>query len=382
MDEEWNEVLEPDYYPLFHCKCGQCRASCCGGWGISISMEEYFRLLGMDCPPPLRRRLDDALHLLADSTPERYAQLTPDWRGRCPLQREDGFCGLQCECGEQALPQICRQYPRGLRHAFEAQRACSNSCEATLELLFSREEPIRLQRGKGPVPPREGNLTPGQARQQREIRDGCITTLQQRQYPLPVRLVRLGAGLCAADARDGQGVQVQCQAAWRAVDQVDAGTMPPPDLQRAFAMQLRLVQALAMDQPGVCAEAEAACALFGQDGQAPGRYASAAAAFARHYPKWEIWFEQMLVNQVIFEGFPYSERGQSPMGEYAGLCAAYGLLRFLAVGCTVQRHDVAQLVDVCAAAFRLIAHTAFCWNAPIVLGPDAQLPGLAVLVQN
>ena len=54
----------------------------------------------------------------------------------------------------------------------------------------------------------------------------------------------------------------------------------------------------------------------------------------------------------------------------------------LAVGCTVQRHDVTQLVDICAAAFRFIAHTAFSWNAPIVLGPDGMPPALWVLVQN
>lgn len=383
MEEELTEVLEPDYYPLFHCKCGACRACCCGGWGISISMNEYFRLLGLDCPPELRRRLDLALHTLPDSTPERYAQLTPDWRGRCHLQREDGFCALQCECGEQVLPQVCRQYPRSMHNTFAAQRACSNSCEATLELLFSREKPITLQTVQAPAPPREAELTPEQILHQRNIRDGCLSALQDRTYPLPVRLMRLGAGLRGAAPLEGSGdEEAQRQAALRALAEFSPADIPPADPARAFAMQQKLVRVLALDQPSVQAEAEAALALFGDDPQAPERYRQAAASFAEHYPQWELWFEQMLVNHVIFEGFPYSNRKQRPAAEYTALCAAYALVRFLAVGCTVQRHDVTQLVDVCAAAFRFIAHTAFSWNAPIVLGADALPPALWVLVQN
>ena len=38
--------LVPDIYPSFRCKGGSCRSTCCKGWGISVRMEEYFRLLG------------------------------------------------------------------------------------------------------------------------------------------------------------------------------------------------------------------------------------------------------------------------------------------------------------------------------------------------
>ena len=142
------------------------------------------------------------------------------------------------------------------------------------------------------------------------------------------------------------------------------------------------MRVLALDQPSVQAEADAALALFGDGPQAAERYRQAAAAFAVHYPKWELWFEQMLVNHVLFEAFPYSDRRQDVHAAYAALCATYALVRFLAIGCTAQRHDTTQLVDVCAAAFRLIAHTAFNWNAPIALGPDADMDALWVLVQN
>ena len=175
--------------------------------------------------------------------------------------------------------------------------------------------------------------------------------------------------------------EAQRPAALRALAEFSPADIPPADPGRAFALQQKLVRVLALDQPSVQAEADAALALFGDGPQAAERYRQAA-AFAVHYPKWELWFEQMLVNQVLFEGFPYSDRRQRPAAAYSALCAAYALVRFLAVGCTVQRHDVTQLVDFCAAAFRFIAHTAFSWNAPIVLGPDGMPPALWVLVQN
>jgi predicted permease len=39
--------LVPDYYPAFSCKMGACRHACCEGWPISVSMKDYFTLLGL-----------------------------------------------------------------------------------------------------------------------------------------------------------------------------------------------------------------------------------------------------------------------------------------------------------------------------------------------
>ncbi len=44
--KETHDFLVPDYFPRFACKMGECRAACCRGWPVSISMENYFRLLG------------------------------------------------------------------------------------------------------------------------------------------------------------------------------------------------------------------------------------------------------------------------------------------------------------------------------------------------
>ena len=86
---EIQQILVPEYFPKFQCKCGACRSCCCKGWGVCVSRDDYFRLVGMNCTASLRKRLDRAFSVLADATPERYAGLNHDWRGRCYLQRED-----------------------------------------------------------------------------------------------------------------------------------------------------------------------------------------------------------------------------------------------------------------------------------------------------
>ena len=100
------DFLVPDNYADFHCKCGQCRHTCCDGWAVTFPREDYFRLLSVPCSPELRRKLDTSLHLADDPTPERYAELLPNWEGHCPLQRADGLCALQAECGEEALQKL------------------------------------------------------------------------------------------------------------------------------------------------------------------------------------------------------------------------------------------------------------------------------------
>ena len=114
--KQTNDFLIPDYFPDFHCKMGDCRAACCQGWPISISMENYFSLLGMDCPPDLRSRLDVGLRMVEHPTKDEYARFNPRWDGNCPMRMDDGRCSLHAEIGEDSLPEVCRLYPRGIRH--------------------------------------------------------------------------------------------------------------------------------------------------------------------------------------------------------------------------------------------------------------------------
>lgn len=363
--EQTRTYWTPDYYADFACKCGTCRASCCEGWDVSLSMEEYFRLLGMDCSAELRRKLDSAFHMAEQPSPERYAQITHNWQGDCPLRREDGFCRLQCECGETALPTICRRYPRSPRISFANECACSNSCERVIEMLMERTAPIGFRQldltfrlPDAPVRPPERLI-----RHYQEIRTRSIGEIQNRAMPLRDRLSRLGSIMRLLDRAfqtGDDGEIARTMERCRAYDLPEAAT---PDLQSALGYLDSLNRVLGMESVSVGAWAQMADQFLSKGGDLAARYRSMSDTFEKNYPKWETFFENMLVNHMFYESFPFSDRRENLWDEFLSLCAVWSYARFLSVLCTADHPTEERLIDVCAAAFRLIDHSAFDWNA-------------------
>ena len=77
--------------------------------------------------------------------------------------------------------------------------------------------------------------------------------------------------------------------------------------------------------------------------------------------------ENLMVNHLFFTGFPFADGYVSMEAEFRGLCAVYTLWRFLAVSWTAEKDGMDALVDVTAAAFRLVDHTDFHRNAAELL---------------
>lgn len=371
---ETKVFLAPDYYERFICKADRCRANCCHGWNITISMQDYFNLLSVPCSPQLRRKLDTALHLVRDPDPQRYAQILPDWQGNCPLQREDGLCALQCECGEGMISTTCRYYPRGVRTAFEDECVMSASCEGVLEAMFESREPIRMVRLERtfdlPLPPRaEGEKDADAARR---IQRAWMAILQDRARPLAERMQRL---CCAAHALHrglGEDPLAQMEAALAAFTAQQDG-----DPLMRLGVQSALLRIMARHSEGIRPYALEALAAFALDQEqsedalppadAYARYEKAAAHFRAVVPDWEICFEHMLVNHILYQGYPYSARHESVWDEYLALGALYAALRGLTVGYMDKRAARSDFVDVCAAAFKLFDHSAFDHNAMVFL---------------
>lgn len=386
-----HEFLVPDYMPDYACKQGACRSTCCEGWPISFTMDDYFRLLGLPCSPELRRRLDGSMQLALHPTPEEYAQITPRYDGQCPMRMADGRCMLHAELGESALSAVCRLYPRGVREengAYEC--SCANSCEAVLEMLLAREAPLTFIRRELPIEPPPASpreFVFENADRPLEIRLFLIARVQDRRYPLPRRLLILGEALHALD--DALSAHDSARIA-RLLD--GEASLPAPQVSepgeaeltfglRVAERMLRIMDARSVSIRDYGAQA---LAFFGTEENAPARYADASSRFAALMPGWETWFEHMLVNHMFFVQFPYQDRPVSLRDEFIALCAVYVLLRFLCVGWTAEHPAQSAAVDVAAAAFRLIDHTEFDrYAAPILkeLGCDdpAKLSALLCL---
>lgn len=446
----------PDYYPHFACKGGACRATCCRGWDVSLPMDEYFRLLGLDCSPELRARLDGAFHAVDAPSPERYAQISHNWLGDCPMQREDGLCALQCECGETVLPAVCRRYPRGARGLFDRECACSNSCEAVLEMFWDREAPLGFVEGSdgGLFPEAAPAPEPRRAQRYRAIRALCFGTMQDRSLRLAQRLLRIGQMLRALNELGGRPLDAEEASFSEALrrcreifasdgeaprDRPGGGGSSPsapcggkssapadePGASGAAVRQSGAAHSALADEPGASGTAvrqdgaahsapadepgasEAAVRQSGAESSNPadgdarlalrflrrvncelglesgsvGEYAarveraveaggedclrSGVARLRVAYPNWEVFLEHMLVNHMFYECFPFSERRETMTDEYASLGTVAGYVTLL--GAFGRRGDRAEdLIDVAAAGFRLIGHSAFDWNADVL----------------
>ena len=333
--------VAPDYFDRFACKCGACRNSCCEGWGISVSLEEYFRLIGMDCSPELHRRLESAFHTAPSPSPERYALISPNWLGRCPLHGEDGLCMLQKECGEEALPAVCRAFPRSLRAGARGGTwVCSAACEAVTELLMEEEGPLRfvLWQAEGDSPfPEEEQLF--------GLRMACILALQDRSTPLSSRVARVAS---------------------LAADRPEAEARALPETEEGLFAVTELVGMLSEDSAALRRVGEDAMTRYRGEG-ALARYRRDRERFEAMFPDWERMFENLLVNHLFYAHLPFDPAGMEGSRQASGLAGVYALMRVVPVGYMAGREGLCALADALSGLFRLVDHTRVYKNAEIAL---------------
>ena len=365
---ETHTFLMPNYYPNFSCKMGACRSACCVGWPISISMKNYFYLLGLNCNEGLRHRLDCGMRMLDHPTEDEYARFEPRYDGDCPLRMQDGRCALHAELGEEILPDVCRLYPRGIRAEdglYEC--SCANSCEAVLELLLKQQEPITFVRRRLTVEmPPEGEResffeTLGM---EQKVRLYLISVMQDRSMTLPQRLMCLGDVLddmdMAFEKKDKAMLdRILNERRREASTNFDVREISEEHLQFGLTIVEHMIAILDERSQSIRGCGEAALAYFGDGEGVMESYRAAKSHFEELMPTWEIFYEHMLVNHMFFSLFPFQDRPESMHSEYVALCAVYAILRFLGLGSMAERRDESRLIDGMAAAFRLIDHTEF-----------------------
>ncbi len=368
----------PDYVLAFSCKQGRCRHACCQGWAVSITLQNYFDLLSLECGPDLRRRLDGGMHMADAPSPDHYAQFSPRYDGKCPLRMEDGLCALHAEIGEHVLPDICRLYPRGIRYGKERMDlSLAGSCEGVLELFCHRPEPLTFIESTLAVKPPQ--LEPRQAVFQTlgmewEIRLYFMKIMQNREISLAERLLFLGRQMQKVDGAMAAGDGT-------ALAQLLTGEKPVPTGAESGGSELseeehltsglwiakKLTSLLDARHHSIHDYGEKALAYFGNDDGSLARYQQAKEHLETAFPQWETFYEHMMVNHMFFTQFPFQDRPESLPQEYTALCAVYMLLRFLTIGAMAESDAEEDLIDVCAALFRLIEHTEFDRYAGLML---------------
>lgn len=193
--------LRPTYYDQFHCLAGDCRYTCCKGWHISFNKKDYLSLKRQEGSPELTETLQTIVRRVkkGPNAGRWYGEFDMTG-GCCALQREDGLCTLQLEKGPDALPEVCKVFPRGKAYsdAGYLERTLSPACEGVLELLWNLPDGVDFV--ADPLSRQErrelsfNHAAPLLFRFQ-DVRSQCVDLLQDRRYTLPQRILLVGLAL-------------------------------------------------------------------------------------------------------------------------------------------------------------------------------------------
>jgi hypothetical protein len=336
------------------------------GWDVAISMREYFKLMGLACTAKLRKKLDRAFYPAENRTPEHYAMFRKEENGDCPLRLSSGWCGLQKECGERALPYVCRYYPRAIRAGYAYECSCSASCEAVAEALIAKKDKIAFFYKELVFDlPEDIPLLHQESERAfySALRERCFSLLQDRSLRLPDRLLALGRMLRYVRLNKlTEAAQLDGMPDFRENTDADSDASSSSQGFLYFGKAAEWIEenSRSLEEHGRTAEK-----TYTEAG-----YPAAKKIFEEKYPEWESTFENLLVNHVFYERFPFSDKTGNFRDAVFALFGTYAFLRYMAIGCTCRNEKSDALADVMAAAFRVCDHSSFDKNIVTLLNKE------------
>ena len=334
-EEKW---LVPDYFSSFSCKCGECRNACCKGWKIAVTREEYFRLIGMECSEELHSKLESAFYEPEIPTTERFRCIEPDWRGQCRMLGDDGLCMLQKECGEEAIPETCRVYPRSYKKVNgRLQVVCSASCEAVAEMLMTEE---RITFGMKPLKNHiKAEIEETLSEDFEVLAEKSREIICDKSVSLYDRILKVGDLLGTEHA---SGIEL------KALLQVLHELLETSDTLKPYV-------------------SEAFERYAGADEESVHIYNEDFKLFTEHYPDWEVWLENLLINNMVYSFFPYCDKRIGSPDAFWGLLLQYQILKLVCTVYTRENPTAENFADCVAAVYHLVEHTSFYYNSGILV---------------
>jgi hypothetical protein len=268
------------------------------------------------------------------------------------LHREDGLCALQMELGESHLPDICKLYPRSTKKLIEGSECCcSNSCEEVVELLMNLKETLQFEETAITMAPEfEENIT-------HEMFGLCrksIVMIQDRNLSLPDRFAALGNFIYDSDIFS------------KKPDQLTLAFQLLHDFDEYFEKSGSVSD--------YCRASQNYFHIEGKDNLSKEslimitlKYQSAYKHLESILPDWQVVFEQLVVNHMFYNNFPYEDNLANKKDAFLSLVSMYSFLRLNLLGYMADKTNVKVLVDFLAAMFRLIEHSDFEYIAVSLL---------------
>ncbi len=347
MCKKWFTV--PDIYTEFICKAGDCRKTCCHGWHITLTMQEYYRLIGLDCSPELRRRLDGGIYMLEMPTNERYAEFAKNYIGDCKMHGDDGLCTVQCECGEDCLPSVCRYYPRSPKTLHGDECSMSASCEGVCELLMKRKTPIEFKRVelefKYYLPPKLDDFITFTYERVRKMYIGILQNRTVSFYKRMQTVVKaseiIAASLDSQSADRFDELLAEC----RSLKESEICTTYDA---RVFDTVKRIIARL-------CERFPLDCYMEHINNTTYAGYEEKLKRFNEVHTDMDIIAEQLFVNHVFYMGFPYIVGNGAVIDcrlAALSLAALYDMWLIIAVTC-MESGSFEELSDITSEVFKM-----------------------------
>lgn len=121
----------PSFYKTFQCIADKCEHSCCIGWEIDIDEDsfDYYESIEGDFGKRLKRQT---------TTEDGEHSFILQENGWCPFLNKQKLCDLYTELGEEALCEVCTEYPRFVvEYGNVREKSLSVSCEEVGRIIFS-----------------------------------------------------------------------------------------------------------------------------------------------------------------------------------------------------------------------------------------------------
>lgn len=373
--------LIPVFYQNFHCLAQDCKDSCCVGWNITFDKKDYLRLRRLDAPAELKARLEEGVRRERKRNHDGvfYGKFDLDSNsGRCPFLDPDGLCAIQRTCGHDALPFVCKNYPRHTAYTFAAKEySLSPSCEGVLQQLWELPEGIEFI--ENPLPAAEQrwvNTKPGETLEAcfAPIRGLCIDILQSRDLPLTQRMLCLGLVLQQLQKEDWAVFEPE---GWvgRIAALTDMGEFTAlagritGNRDMFLTQNIKVLYAIASTEKGWPGEIfralgvkqEVKVNIQERSGKLSVEYSKSVyeqalerfqAVFAGH----EYFFENLMVASALYLNFPQLSGKEALWKGYIALCSLYSFYRFVSVLGCAEGPTKERLFHIIVMASRATLH--------------------------
>lgn len=380
MDREKFHVrtaLMPLYYKDFRCLAADCRDNCCRyNWEISFTKKDYLKLKRAAKSQEFQAILADGMSRLRDDMHDgHYAHFNVGPEGGCAFQTEDGLCRLQMECGVEAMPEVCRVYPRRSLYTSAAKElSLSPSCEGVLALLWDLPQGVDFL--EEDLPRQDWRVVTGEGRYDwfPQVRSLCIDVLQERSLPLSRRMLLLAMALQRLGEMDWTAEETpEVWLAWTAelLHSPSAAALEslPRDRLRCLTWNIRVLLELyentAAEERSVYRSLFSALSADGEAWEDKGleRFSIDAARYQALEDRLEgllgrsdCFFENLMVTTAFLLAYPSMNSPEVLWHTCADLCMLYSFYRFSAVlGCH-QEASRERLFEVTGQVCRGLLH--------------------------